>query len=77
MQRPAGWTVTSRDAAYSLSRANLVEATWLLLDMMRRAVVARQVVGASGTWRLSHGHSEEALITRWPPANKTREEKGD
>lgn len=24
---------------------------------------ARQVVGASGTWRLSHGHSEEALVT--------------
>lgn len=44
---------------------------------MRRAAVARQVVGASGTWRPSNGHSEEALVTWWPPANSIREEKGD
>lgn len=25
----------------------------------------------------SHGHSEEALVTRWPPANSIREEQGD
>lgn len=41
---------------------------------MRRAAVARQVVGASGTWCPSHGHSEEALVTL---ANGTREEEGD
>lgn len=59
-----GRSLAGTPPMYSVSRANLAEATWLLLDMMRRAVVARQVVGASGTWRLSHGHSEEeALIT--------------
>ncbi|KAL7951372.1 hypothetical protein V8C42DRAFT_303917 [Trichoderma barbatum] len=41
---------------------------------VKRTAVARQVEGASGTWRFWHGHSEEAPITLMT-ADKTKKKR--